>query len=618
MSIITQLTPKGYHITIKTITKEQYKKIINDLTVVPAILDASEAELKKAQFTVYQHNDDKEEIIVPRYYGISYFGIPNTTTFNPTSINIQFTQILREKQQLVMDNALLYIQRHGGGLLSVPCGFGKTVCALYLAHKLGLKTLVVVHKSPLLKQWIDRTKEFLNISDNDIGIIQQNKCIVENKSIVIGMIQTIAKKNYKDVYEKFGLVIYDEAHHVCCKFFSRSLLKTGAKYTLALTATPYRGDGLIKVMYWFNGGTIYQEQMKMNKNVIVKMIYHKSTDKHLFNAKRRWLKGKVRSDTGRMTTNICNLETRNNTIVNIINHIRSHEPNRKILILSGRCAHLEILKTKTDELINQDIKNGIIEEGEINSCFYMGNTKSIEKQLAEDKGDIIFGTYDIANEGLDIKHLNTIILASPKKDVVQSIGRIMRKVLQIGDIRPMIIDIGDELDAIGNWIKIRNNIYSKCKYEIQNFYLKNDRFLTNIEYNDMKLTNDDLHHRDYYINNIINQYNQDMNDYISDIHKYRDICSQYADINTLYNNPEIEKKTYIVFEELEPTNLKDILYIDKLTDKDFKIDIIKDGFKDKTIDINNDMNLNIINNEGQCVYEPKKIVYSDIPQKRLF
>lgn len=615
--MITHLSNKGYHITINSITKTQYKNIINDLTVVPNILDASESELKKAQFTVYQYNDDKEEIIVPRYYGISRFGKPLKTSFNPESVNLQFVKQLREKQQKIMDNALEYIQRLGGGLLSVPCGFGKTVCAIYLAYKLGLKTLVVVHKTPLLRQWIERCKEFLDITDNDIGIIKQNKCIVDNKSIVIGMIQTIAKRNYQDIYDKFGFVIYDEAHHVCCKFFSRSLLKTGAKYTLALTATPYRGDGLIRIMYWFNGGTIYQEKIKINKNVIVKMIYHKSTNR-LFNSKTRWLKGKIRPDTNRMTTNICNIDSRNNMIIDIINHIRIHEPERKILILSSRCAHLILLKKQLDIYIERDIKNGIIEEGEILSCFYMGSTKPSDKQIAEEKGDIIFGTYDIANEGLDIKHLNTIILASPKKDVVQSIGRIMRKVLSSGDIRPMIIDIGDEINAISNWIKIRTNVYRKCQYDIQNFYIKNDKFLTNIEYNGGQLTSDDIHHTDYYINNIMNRYNQDMIDFVEDIKKYRNICSRYCDVNTLYHNPDIENKEYTVFEDVEPTELKYILHVDKLTEKDFDIDVIKDGTADTKINIDNDIDVSD-NNDYVC--EPKKTTYNNLftaTKKRLF
>lgn len=616
MDVKSHLTHKGYHILVKSITKNQYKNIINELTVVPNILDATDTELKKAQFTLYQFSNDKEEIIVPRYYGVSRFGLPIKTTFNPSPINIKFTKSLRQKQQLIMDNAYKYILRHGGGLLSVPCGFGKTVCALYLAYKLGLKTLVVVHKSPLLKQWIERAKEFLNITDNDIGIIKQNQCTVSNKSIVIGMIHTIAKRDYKDIYNKFGFVIYDEAHHVCCKFFSRSLLKTGAKYTLALTATPYRGDGLIRIMYWFNGGTIYQEKMKINKNVIVKMIHHRSTDK-LFEPKRRWLKGKVRSDTGRMTTNICNIENRNNIIVDIINHIRKNESERKILILSSRCNHLQILKHKIDTIINQDIQNGIIVKNEINSCFYMGSTKPVDKQLAEEKGDIIFGTYDIANEGLDIKHLNTIILASPKKDIVQSIGRIMRKVLQAGDIRPMIIDIGDELDVISNWIKIRNNIYRKCSYEIQNFYLINNVFLTNIEYNGMKLTDDDIHHTNYYINKIINYHNQEMNTFINDIQKFNTLCSNTTD-TTLCIDPKIENKSYVVFEDVEPTKLKDILYIAKLTEKDFITDIIKDGTNDKKINIEQDIQLNISYNNQNCMYKPKKMVYSRIPTKKLF
>ena len=245
----TYLDNNGYNIKYDTMTQKQIQKIKSDLTLTPNKFGASPEELEKSKFAVYSYNSDKTVVTIPRYYGISTFGKPNNSDFDDAEeIDIEFTKQLRTKQLKVVDLCTKYMLKNGGGLLSVPCGFGKTVCALYIAHKLGLKTLVVVHKTFLLKQWIDRATEFLNIQKDQIGIIRQKKCIIEGKDLVIGMIHTMSKRPYNDLYKQFGLVIFDEAHHVSSKMFSKTLLKTSSKYTLSLTATPERTDGLIKVM----------------------------------------------------------------------------------------------------------------------------------------------------------------------------------------------------------------------------------------------------------------------------------------------------------------------------------------------------------------------------------
>lgn len=591
------LNNNGYNIVLDSITNNVHKKIINDLTVTPYILDASKEELEKSKFLLYNYSSDKKTITIPKYYGIFKFGSPMDIRYDPEDIDLNFTQKLREKQLDITSRCIKYLLRHGGGLLSVPCGFGKTVCALYIAHKLGYKTLVIVHKSDLLKQWMERAIEFLGIDKRRVGIIRQKICDYKNKDIVIGMIQTIAKRDYGFLFKMFGFVIYDEAHHVACKYYSKTLLQTSAQYTLALTATPYRGDGMIKIMYWFIGGTIYREKIKVNKNVIVKIINYKSTDKKLFVVKKKWLKvaRKVVSDTTKMTTNLCKINSRNENIIKIIDHIRRNEPERKILILSQRKKHLDILKTGVDQLINDDIKLGLIDDEQIYSCYYTGDTSLLDKQIAAEQGDIIFATYSMANEGLDIKHLNTLIMASPKKDIVQSVGRIMRVTLAIGDVRPMIIDISDALPTIENWTNCRTNIYKKCKYEIENYYLVDSEYKSSSEYfNNIKPK---LHHNDYYIDNIINNYNKDMIDYIKDINKYRELCSKIEEksidkIKKLYFNNEMENKEYEYHENVEPTSLDYIFFVEKLKEGDIEHQIFKEGGENKDkIDLNDDINL---------------------------
>ena len=629
----TKLTNQGYHINIASISKEKIKEIENDLTIIPYRLDATKEEMEKSKFTLFKYSKNRLDIIVPRYYGVGKYGPAEKEEFESEDIDITFTQSLRDKQIAVCERCIKYIKKNGGGLLSVPCGFGKTVCAIYIAHRLGLKTLIVVHKTFLVKQWINSILNFLNIDESRIGIIQQKKCDYINKDFVVGMIHTISKHEHKNVFDNFGLVIYDEAHHVACKFFSRALLKTGSQYTLALTATPYRGDKTIKVMYWFLGGTIYRESIKINKNVIVKIINYKSTNHKLFTVKKKWLKGEMRVDTGKMVTNICTIDTRNQTIIDTINHIRRTDPERKILILSGRIPHLHILKKGVDDEIRKDIDAGILDDDEIFSCYYIGPTKLAKRQEAEERGDIIFATYDMAHEGLDIKHLNTVILASPKKDIMQSIGRVMRTILQAGDVRPMVLDFSDDIGTIGRWFKIRSAIYTACKYEIENYYLIDDRFVNSYEYNGIEISKHDFHHENIFINHAINKHNAVHNRWKKDLDKFERNCRSHElllkerlgeepiiidpyTIKTNFNRIE-----YTVLNHIEFTTLEGILFVPKLKDSDFEIKVIKDANETDMLDLNADMeiDLNDVMNEMSVIQSVKrKDNRYIIPTKKMF
>ena len=212
MQVKKILNNNGYTIEINSLSKTDLKNVISDLTVTPYRLDATKEEMEASKFSLHKYSECGKYIIVPRYYGIQKFGQPDSVEFNPEKINVTFSQTLREKQIVVTQKCLKYMKKHGGGLLSVPCGFGKTVCALYIAQQLGLKTLVVVHKSFLLKQWKDRAKEFMNITDDRIGIIRQKECDVDDKDIVIGMIQTIAKKEYRDVFFSIWVWLFMMRH----------------------------------------------------------------------------------------------------------------------------------------------------------------------------------------------------------------------------------------------------------------------------------------------------------------------------------------------------------------------------------------------------------------------
>jgi superfamily II DNA or RNA helicase len=481
------LNHRGYVIRKSELTESQIKKIKSRLTVKPFLGDfddGAETEL----FEVF--TETEKTLIVPRYWGIKKYGEPAKVKFTGQARKFNFTGGLRDYQIDIVNKCLEEMKTNGGGLLSVGCGRGKTVMAINLAHKLEAKTLVVVHKTFLQDQWVERIKQF---TDAKIGIIRQDKVDVEDKDIVIAMIQSLSLRDYDmSIFDQFKFVIYDEAHHCASKVFSKSLYKTGANYTLALSATPDRPDGLKKVMDWYLGPTIYQEHRRPNKQVLAKVFKYTSTDK-LFVEKTIYQAGQNKAHAPKMINNLVEIKERNKHILDIINQLRKF-PERKMLILSGRREHLKFLKDTIDGQIKLDIENKIIEADECKSYYYLGGMKEKDRKEAEVHADILFATYDMAHEGLDIDRLNTVILATPKKNIIQSVGRIMRRILKSGDIRPIIIDLADQLSIFKNQSERRLKDYNESKYKVEIFYLNNDKFLSHKDYlkEFMKFTDEEI------------------------------------------------------------------------------------------------------------------------------
>ena len=340
-----------------------------------------------------------------------------------------------------------------------------TVISLYVASVLKVKTLVIVHKSFLLNQWKLRAQEFTNAK---IGIIQRDKIDIDNKEIVIGMLQSIAKDKYgENIFKDFGLVIFDEAHHAPSKYFSRALPIIACKKTLALSATPNRSDKLEKVLYWYFGNIIYKAPMEQINNVIVKMIKYTSIHKNFKEYKLNY-----GTDINRPKTinKLVEIEFRNNFIIEQIRELLL-EDERKLLILSDRVEHLNVLKT----LLNIS-----------DSGFYIGGMK--QKSLDEsEKNKVIFATYGMASEALDIPDLNTLLMVTPRKEIEQAVGRITRK--KNHPVQPVIIDIIDQLPSFTRLGYCRKKFYNLKGFKIKYIEVLDNKILNEIEEKTIEINN---------------------------------------------------------------------------------------------------------------------------------
>ena len=398
-----------------------------------------------------------------------------------------------------------------------------------------------------------RLTSIVNVDINEINEINKTVYDIEvenNHNFIVG-----------DESNNCGLVVHN-CHHMASKVFSRALLKIFPKYTIGLSATPNRNDGLTKVIKWFLGETIVKVERKGDNAVYIKSFAYKSNDK-LFDEKKRWIKGKgSKPDTVKMITNMHKINSRNDFVANIINSLRQQD-ERKTLILSGRIEHLKVLKTLVDAMITEDINNGICSPDEFKTAFYIGGMKEYELKDSSE-ADLIFATYSMAEEGLDIDGLNTLVLATPKKDIIQSIGRIMRKPIEEGDINPLIIDIIDDLSCFKNWGDQRLKYYKSKQYTISNFKAFNKDVIPfkNYMVNEGMITKQDSMKPDLDIRKeyILKKFGEITYNFESEI-EFESFPSEMFDYNCEYNdmfkiNHEYENKDNA--QQIEITYCEDI------------------------------------------------------------
>lgn len=321
-----------------------------------------------------------------------------------------------------------------------------TAMGLYISSILKKKTIVVVHKTFLLNQWIERINEFL--PNTRIGKIQGQIIDIENKDIVIAMLQSLSLKEYpQNIFKSFGLTIVDECHHISSEVFSRSLLKLVTKYTLGLSATINRKDGLTNVFKMFLGEIAYSVKRETNNNVIVKGIEFLVEDEE-FNETSYDFRGNPAYST--MITKVCNFNIRTEFIIKVIIKELTEFPNQQMLVLG-----------QNKSILNYLFK--AIETRNISSVgYYIGGMKEEQLKQSENK-KIIIATYAMAAEGLDIKSLSTLLLVTPRTDITQAVGRILRMPHE----RPLIIDFIDSHDIFKRQWKKRLTFYKKNNYTIK-------------------------------------------------------------------------------------------------------------------------------------------------------
>lgn len=403
-------------VNVSTLSDDSRRKIVSDLRI----------EDPNTKQWVYPYNVDEKtmDLSLPYAYAYQMGILPRPKSTYPTT-SFSFSGKLRDYQQDVKKETIQCLNKTGSCILSLHVGWGKSVFAIYLAHKLKLKTLILVNRLVLITQW----KSLLNDLCPDLCVqVLNSKSTIDVKSdVVLSNAQTIPKLN-KDMFVSIGTLIVDECHLICAKTLYTAFFSITPRYLVALSATPYRPDGLDALIELYFGTCriakkLYRKHTVYCINTNIKVEYSRTYD------------GRV--DWNSVIQFQSDHERRNRYIVDII----TRHSDRYFLVLCKRISQGEYLRT-------------LLQEEQVSVTDLLGNRRTFDSDAR-----VVIATTQKCGVGFSHDKLNALILAS---DVEEYFIQYMGRVFRTPDVEPIIFDLVDQMPTLQKHFSSRKKVYSDC------------------------------------------------------------------------------------------------------------------------------------------------------------
>lgn len=343
-----------------------------------------------------------------RYNGIA--ADLNDERYSGTPLSVSFLGTLRQDQE----GAVAAMLQHDAGVLCAPTAFGKTVTAAAMIARRGVNTLILVHRTELLKQWQERLKAFLGAGKGDVGTIGGGRARATGK-IDIAVMQSLSRKGeVKALVEDYGQVIVDECHHVGAASFEAIMKRTRAKYVLGLTATPIRRDGQQPIIFMQCGPIRHTAATPADAPLDLEVV-----------PRSRFEKIDLGPEAGIQDVfrHLVDDQARTRAIAEEIH--RASEEGRKVLVLTERTAHLDAILAALD---GQE-PAPLVLHGRMSKKQRAALVTQLEA-LPPDAPRILLATGKLVGEGFDHPPLDTLVLAMPvswKGTLQQYAGRLHRQ-----------------------------------------------------------------------------------------------------------------------------------------------------------------------------------------------
>ncbi|WP_454710597.1 TOTE conflict system archaeo-eukaryotic primase domain-containing protein [Cupriavidus nantongensis] len=339
-------------------------------------------------------------------------------------IDVSFAGTLRLDQEAAIAGML----QHDAGVLCAPTAFGKTVTAAAMIARRGVNTLVLVHRTELLKQWQERLQAFLGVGKSVVGTIGGGK-VKPSGRIDIAVMQSLSRQGeVNPLVENYGHVIVDECHHVGAVSFDAILKRTKAKYVLGLTATPIRRDGQQPIIFMQCGPIRYTAAKAPNSPHALVVV-----------PRTRLARIELPTESGIQDVfrHLVHDQARTDAIAAEVRE--AFTQGRKILVLTERTEHVDAIQAALNERISPlFVLHGRMSKPQRAALITALNA------LPADAARVLLATGKLVGEGFDHPPLDTLVLAMPvswKGTLQQYAGRLHREHADKTDVR--IIDFVD-------------------------------------------------------------------------------------------------------------------------------------------------------------------------------
>lgn len=341
------------------------------------------------------------------------------------------------------------------GILQSPAGSGKTQIGIALAVALGKKCLWLTHTQDLLKQSYDRASQYIDKSL--LGTITAGKVNI-GAGITFATVQTLCKQDLTQYKYEWDVIIVDECHRVAgtptsMTQFSKVISNLASPHKYGLSATVHRADGMIKCCYMLLGDVRHIVPDEAVKSRCMQVKVEKVHTKTQIPYRALDTDGTI--NYTKLITALAENEKRNKLILRMI----MAEPERYHLILSDRLSQLYCLY----DMLPEELKaQASVIDGKMTSKKGKAEREQAIEDMRAGTKHILFASYKLAKEGLDIPRLDRLHLATPQKDyavIVQSVGRIAR--VFEGKQQPICFDYVDDFKMADNMFKRRKTHYRK-------------------------------------------------------------------------------------------------------------------------------------------------------------
>lgn len=361
---------------------------------------------------------------------------------------------LKGELTAVQQEAAEALLRYDFGVFVAPPGVGKTVLGTYLVAKRGRSTLVLVHRQPLLDQWVAQLSMFLGLEEKEIGRIGGGKR-KPNGRLDVAMIQSLVRQGrVDDLVETYGQVIVDECHHVPAVSFERVLSEIKARYVVSLTATPYRRDGHHPILEMQLGPVRFAvdpRSQAARRPFAHRLIVRETPFRLEGGAAEAGIQG--------IYAALAVDEARNRLILDDV--LRALEEGRSPILLTERRDHLEYFA----EQLRGFVRHLVVLQGGMTAK----ERRVLGDRLAavpDEEERLVLATGRYVGEGFDDRRLDTLVLAMPvswKGTLVQYTGRLHRLHPKKSEVR--IFDYVDrEVPVLGRMFEKRLRTYRAIGY----------------------------------------------------------------------------------------------------------------------------------------------------------